>query len=260
MPGHRGLARSTSSIGTRIPWTAVKEIRQTLLPDDSRFTPLTVGLKDNKVFAMQGIPMGARDSEVARFCKDIGWAAIPMRRIPQRSSTTWWCTAEQGPKVPAAKWFDSTVLISEVPDEQRFKPRGGEGRRDVRKGKDESESKAASSGAHEQHPAGDKLTVNDPWANYSSKAASSSGAASQGHRPVSAISLDLSPDPRLSALTARLDAVESDHKKLNAKVDGIDGKLSTLNTSIADQFQNVMAGLAKLQEKQDDEAKRARVS
>ena len=52
----------------------------------------------------------------------------------------------------------------------------------------------------------------------------------------------------------------SDQKYLNNTVDGIDGKLSTLNTSIAEQFQNVLAGVQQLKESQAEEAKRAKKS
>ena len=254
--GHRGLARSTSSIGARIPWSAVKEIRQTLLPGDSRFNAQTVGLKDNKVFAMQGVPMGARDAEVARFCKDIGWASIPMRRIPNRSSATWWITAENPPTVPAAKWADSTVLIEEVPEEQRYKSRGGD-KKDTRKQREQTGEKSAPKVPMADAQASDKLVQQDPWARY---AAQSSGGSQSSSKPPPVIAMELPADPRLQALTTRMDAVEADQRKLNGKVDGIDCKLTSLNSNIAEQFQNVMAGLAQLQSAQAEEAKRAKKS
>ena len=118
-----------------------------------------MGLKDNKVFAMQGIPMGARDAEVARFCKDIGWASTQCV-VFLIGTQPWWLTAEAPPKVPAAKWANTTVLIEEVSEEQRLKSRNMD-KKEQRKPREQPVERSIPRTALADKEGLDKLVQND---------------------------------------------------------------------------------------------------
>ena len=80
LAGHRGLARSMASVGVRVPWKIVKEARATLTPEDHRFNDETRGMHNGLHFKLEGVPIGADSQEVARFCREILWPAVPHRR------------------------------------------------------------------------------------------------------------------------------------------------------------------------------------
>ena len=60
----------------------------------------------------------------------------------------------------------------------------------------------------------------------------------------------LAADPRITSLTNRMDRMEAEHGELAGQLHMIDGKLSAMQVDIASQFQQVLQGLASLQETQ----------
>ena len=257
IPEHRGLARSSASIGARIPWKSIRTARQALIPHDDRFTVQRLGVQDSKTFEMIGVPIGAKAGEVARFCREIQWVAIPLRRTPQHDCVTWWLTAEQAPAEPGAKWGSATILISELDADQRVSQRptdskkGKQGQSNVEK----QEETISSVGGQHARQGADKLIDADPWAGWKNSKTSSSSSSSKTSPPA-----DLPADPRIAALTTRLSAIEGDHQKLSQKVETIDGKLGTISNNMAEQFQSVLAGIASLQSAQEEAAKRQKSS
>ena len=216
-------------------------------------TPETFGVRDGATYEMTGVPTGATASELARFCREISWVAIPLRRIPQRDAACWWLTAAGPPKEPGARWGQTTVLITALSDEKRFKQ--SEPKR-AHKALDRERQKMMAP-SKEPRTEQDLLQAKDPWASYVHSPKSSQSIPSQA---AAESSVDMRHDPRISALTARIESIEQGHSRLSTKVEGIDNKLGALSNNIEQQFQSVLQGLANLQAHQEEAGKRHRSS
>ena len=109
--GHRGLARSTTGLGLRTPWTKVKEARALLRPEDPRLNANTLALHDHLLYRIEGCPIGTSAGDISRFTKEFRWLTIPQRRMATRTSTTWWATAEKDPEVWFMRWGHMNVIV-----------------------------------------------------------------------------------------------------------------------------------------------------
>ena len=136
LPGHRGVARSLTSLGVRVRWEQVKAARMQLTPHDPRFVESTLCLRDGLTYKLEGVPSAATSEEVARFCRDLSWPAIPQRRVPLRGQTVWWVTSEGEPPEKCVRWSESYILISKLSAEEKERPRT-----EVKKAKKETEKK-----------------------------------------------------------------------------------------------------------------------
>ena len=276
-----GLSRSIAQggIGALPGWGTTSnifsEVFRDFMPMDGRFDTNTITMQDKELYKAEGIPPGATQDEIAKYFREIGWPAIPQRRQPGKSSVVWWLSAASAPKEVYLRWGGANILVTPVSEEERNKPRNdrsrnGKGKAQPTALKAVTENSAPAAASRSAEDKDDKLAKKDPWADWlhSSGSHSSSGAAvsrppSKASQPPMAI--DLADDPRIAALTTRLEKVEIGHANLEHKihtVDGkvqvVDGKLNEMNTSMAEQFQQVLGAIAGLHSLQDKEGKRQR--
>ena len=252
LPGHRGLARSKTSIGVRVRWSQIKEARQLLTPADPRFVESTLSLQDGLNFKLEGIPAAATATEVARFTRELSWPAIPRRRVPFRGETTWWVSAATKPAQMYVKWAEHHILISQVSEEERYKgrPSNEKKKKEADKAKTDEGQPAASSTT----TGADRLQEKDPWADCMSAGDRSTGSSS---RPLNNVAKE--QDGRLAALASRMDTIEQQHTALSEKVERVDNTVTDLSKDMKSQFQQVLAGIANLtalREQEEQEKKR----
>ena len=256
--GHRGLARSISALGARVPWTAIREARTLFTPEDKRFVPETLSIKDSSKYKLDGVPAGATAQELARYLREVEWAAIPQRRLPGKLNAVWLVSAESAPKDCCLRWGESNILVSAIADDDKVLQRQPEKMNKKSNRKIEEFSKQDENEKAQQFD--DKLHEKDPWAKWMRSAGSSASQSSSSKEmrvvPPSAQIFDMIGDSRLAVLANRMDKMESDHHKLATEVKTMDGKLGTLQTDMAHQFQQVLQGLASIQEMQADSAKK----
>ena len=247
LPGNRGLARSQTSVGARVRWDNIKEARSILTPHDPRFTESTLGMHDGLTFKMEGIPAAATSEEVARFCRDINWPAVPRRRVPFRGQTTWWTTAAKAPERAYASWAGNCILISQVSEEEKYRPKTQENKSKQKKeldkvvGETTSATKASSSMGSK-----DALLERDPWASYTPASGMAASTSTMVQVPTD-------NDHKMCVLTQRLDRMEQAHAQLNERVDKVDTTVQTLSSSMKEQFQKVLAGIANLSSLQEQD-------
>ena len=171
-----------------------------------------------------------------------------------RGMADWWVTSSEHPPVCRGKWNGHTLLIrledpAQMRKERLKKPKHVD--RDVKKQETQ------------KTPLADKVYSSDPWAKMKSRSGEKEGVSSSGpsvqiglpSQSASASSqgnVSMSSDPRLSALSARMDAYERKHTDLAGKVGELDGKIEGLGVSMSQQFSQVMQGLQALSQQRED--------
>ena len=259
--GHRGLARSISALGARVPWTAIREARSLFTPEDKRFVPETLAIKDSSKYKLDGVPAGATAPELARYLREVEWAAIPQRRLPGKSNAIWLVSAEAAPKDYCLRWGESNILVSAIADDDKLLQRQAD------KTQKKPYRKFSETGTGSDEPAEaqkeDELHAKDPWAKWmhASRSSPTSSASTREQKATargvsSAQIFDMTSDSRLAVLANRMDKMESDHTKLATEVKAMDGKIGNLQVDMAQQFQQVLQGLASIQEMQAEGAKK----
>ena len=258
--GHRGLCRSLSALGARIPWTSVREARLLFTPEDKRFDESLIAIRDETKFRLDGVPAGATAPELARYLREVKWVAIPQRRLQAKTNATWLVSAAEAPSQRRLRWGEANILITQLEDDDKMLQRQADrpGRKQGNKASEPVQQRPAGEGMKEE----DSLQKADPWSRWMNKSSSVTGQALGGARETRSSSsaanaqvFDMAVDPRITSLSNRMDKMEAEHGKLAGQVQNMDGKLTNLQTDMASQFQQVLQGLASLQEMQNDAKK-----
>ena len=270
---NRGIARSLIGLGLRVRWGDVHQARTLLRPKDPSLTPETLGLKDQKHFRMHGVPSTASVSEMARFCSEIKWRAIPQSRVGAGHEADWFLTAEEAPSESCYRWGKALIYVEEVDDAQIRQVRTQQHKR---RAKATACALGASSSTHSDAPKPvapsqmrsgvDPWTVSDPWSSFKPKAASSSAAQSDSgakahlHTVQMPVTTHKVTDDRVDAVMVRLDALEAKQVGVDSRLDKLDGNVESLGVSMSKQFTAVLRSieeLATLQRSQDARKRQA---
>ena len=251
-PGHMGIARAQRNLGLRTPWNAVGPVRRLLRPKDGAFSDANVSLKDEKCFHLTGVPRGVTATEIREACQHLNWIAIPQHRLPSRKDRhdVWWVTAAEPPPAAHFLWQDTHVVIEEVTAEEVRKHKKGENKKPVViKGKDHKHNQSKTQGV-------DPLVLNDPWVKHKKMQKDTPEVKHHTSWPASSSSASTIPqgaqatlDPRVTALTQRVESLETDTKQLHGKVDGLDGKVAGMQTDMNSQFAEVLKLLGSIHDK-----------
>eukprot|EP00971_Amphidinium_carterae_P304417 6049813-Amphidinium_carterae.1 len=159
IPGHRGLARSWTAVGARVPWTHIGQARALLCKEDPSFSfKNAMALHDSVSFVVTGLPAGVSPAEISRACFEQGWLAIPQRRLQQRDGkATWVLTSDQEPKTAFFRWGDQHVIVEKAADDDVRLQRKKTGRK-PNTGTSEGQSAVVHSKGGQ-----DPLQQHDPW-------------------------------------------------------------------------------------------------
>ena len=259
---NRGLARSLIGIGLRIRWTDVQQARRLLRPDDPSLLPSTMSLQDQRHFRMQGVPSTASTSELAKFCVEVGWLAIPQSRLTVKGEASWILSAADPPAQNCYKWGQVLVLIQEIEEDDL---------RQARIAQHKKRAKAIGSSAPSAplqkegstaagHPQAGKSSVDplqevDPWSGFKNKSLSTSARqmpsrAYEGPSPAMQHAPCKVVDDRVDAVLVRLDNLEAKQTGTDSRLDKLDGNVEALGVSMSSQFTTVLRSIQELAEMQ----------
>ena len=252
--GHRGLAHSAISLGLRAPWDRIQVAREAFAPGDARWTKENVGIRDDKHFVVQGVPPQASQSEVASMLRTSGWTAIPQRRRVLKGYATWWCTAAEAPKDSCLRWAEHILLITPEDPETWRQARLENSKKSAKgKGKGKPPVPKNTTAVVGKEMMADPVYQKDPWSGskWAGMDSSSTSATSTTNAPSTAWTGPA--DPRIAALTARMDKAEARTESLEGKVTQVDVKITKMNDDISSRFAQVMEGLAAIAEKRAED-------
>ena len=258
--GHRGVARSLTGLGLRVPWTRIAEARKILKPDHPMWTDQNIGIKDRLTYVVKNCPSGTSASDIVRAMHQLEWPVLPQRQLNKGATCTWWISAEGKPKVWYFQWSGQSIVI-EAEDPSRLTTQ----RRDQNKRKAIGEKRMEEEQKRGTPSAGGKLDPlehRDPWGNWnkpkrepegSSQSSTASGSASVVFGGALSAPGAVSQDPKLAALSARVEALETNAVKVEQKVEGLGLKVDDMSTSMTSQFRDVLSAIAALSQSQNGE-------
>eukprot|EP00971_Amphidinium_carterae_P043270 851338-Amphidinium_carterae.1 len=116
LPGHAGVARSTSSLGARVQWAIVKNARALLQKDDTRYIGDNQGTHDKLAFVMEGVPPGATTREIATLCEGFKWNVLLQRRVLWDGKWMWHVAAAHDPENRCVLVDGKFVVIKAITD------------------------------------------------------------------------------------------------------------------------------------------------
>ena len=222
---------------------------------------------------MHGVPSTASVSEMARFCSEIKWRAIPQSRVGAGHEADWFLTAEESPGESCYRWGKALIYVEEVDDAQIRQVRTQQYKRWA---KATACALGASSSSHSDTPRPaapsqkrsgvDPWTVSDPWSNFKPKSAQSSAPQgdSSARVPSHTVQMPMTThkvtDDRVDAVMVRLDALEAKQVGVDSRLDKLDGNVESLGVSMSTQFTAVLRSiedLATLHRSQDARKRQA---
>ena len=260
MIGHKGLAHSAMGLGLRCPWERVKDARTALRPNDPRWTTANVALLDKKTFVLRNCPPGATPQDISKIGQDLSWNLTPQRQLIRGQVCSWVVTAQEGPPKEYFRWANHNVTVQEQDQDTLDKQRKQSQKkrstamtlehRSTHDKPDATVNVRSSSGSKD-----DPLQRVDPWSGWKDVAEKASPAGSAASPPQHK-GYVIPNDPRVSTLLARVDVIESNAMKMDQRIDGLDGKVGTLQDTVENRFTEVLQALAGLAQGQAEEAKR----
>ena len=75
--GHRGVARSLTGLGLRVPWSRIAEARKLLKPDHPMWTDQNIGIKDRLTYVVKNCPSGTSASDIVKAMNQLEWPVLP---------------------------------------------------------------------------------------------------------------------------------------------------------------------------------------
>ena len=246
------------------------QARNVLRPSDPSLTDATRDLQDTRHFRLQGVPAAATMTEVARFCAEIGWRAIPQNKVVLRGVASWHLTGAEPPKENKFRWGGDLIYVVEtdLEDErarrqQTLKKRSKaqvNGPHSVTtsegSGKDARQAGVLNNIREQDQKKADPWQAQDPWSNFGAKQSSGQGggsAPSSSTRPPPELALPKTTqvsDPRVDAMLVRLDTLEQHSTIVEDHLVRVDSSLQDMGASMSSQFSEVMKSLANLAELQ----------
>ena len=109
--GHRGVARSLTGLGLRVPWSRIAEARKLLKPDHPMWTDQNIGIKDRLTYVVKNCPSGTSASDIVKAMNQLEWPVLPQRQLNKGATCTWWISAEGKPKVWYFQWSGQSIVI-----------------------------------------------------------------------------------------------------------------------------------------------------
>ena len=250
--GHIGIAKAKMNLGLRVPWSSVSAARAALRPHDHGLNVDNRALQDDKTFKITGVPRGALPSEVVDACKQMSWPIIAQARLPakQGRGDEWWISAAMEPPKRQFLWNNQHILVVDATEEEIRRAR----RPDLKK-KPNKEVNAKKG----EMPDKDPLQKADPWMTFQStrttaamSAPSSSSSPASTSLPRTTLGANVTSstiDPRVTALSQRVERLESETKELHVKVDTVDTKVDQVGVSMSTQFTEVLRLLGNLNDR-----------
>ena len=247
------------SLGPRIA-----EARKLLKPDHPMWTDQNIGIKDRLTYVVKNCPSGTSASDIVKAMNQLEWPVLPQRQLNKGATCTWWISAEGKPKVWYFQWSGQSIVIeAEDPTRLTAQRRDQNKRKAIGERRMEDEQKR---GTPSVGGKADPLEHRDPWGNWSkprretegsSQSSTASGSASVvlvGSHPAPGA---VGQDPKIAALSARVEALESNAVKVDQKVGVLDRKVDDMSANMTSQFRDVLSAIAALSKSQNgDDPKR----
>ena len=168
---------------------------------------------------------------------------------------SWIITAQDRPKEWYFRWGGHYIVLEEQDSTELDRIRKDSNRRRAvaeKRDKQNVQHSDEGSGKHDKPipsasiARADPLTSADPWAKWGKVA----GTAT----PV----MDLTKDPQLAAITSRIEKLESGQDKVEQRLTGMEGQITTMGGTMESKFSEVLKAVAALAESQTEEAAKRR--
>ena len=250
MLGHRGVARSLTGLGLRVPWARIAEARKILKPDHPMWTDQNIGIKDRLTYVVKNCPSGTSASDIVKAMNQLEWPVLPQRQINKGATCTWWISSEGKPKVWYFQWSGQSIVIeAEDPTHLTTQRRDQNKRKAIAEKRNEVDQKR---GAPSVGGRVDPLEHRDPSGNWTKPKRELEGG-SQSSTASGSASVTLGGGPPWHRCYWPGSQTGCPLVKVDQKVGVLDRKVDDMSTSMTQQFQDVLSAIAALSRSQNGE-------